>query len=68
MSTTIDLTDQEAQVLRELTQMQDVAEAARVAIQEFVRYRKRMNLIALFDQVEMDDSWRELEHHTGDAT
>ena len=61
MTTTVDLTDQELQELRELTHTQDPAEAVREAMRSYVRYAQRRLLMDLSGRAEMVENWRELE-------
>ena len=64
MSTVIELSDAELTELCRYTAQDDPSAAATEAIREYIRYCKRERLIELSDQVEMDQSWREL----GDAS
>ncbi|MGH7127421.1 MAG: hypothetical protein ACREIV_02545 [Planctomycetaceae bacterium] len=61
MTTTVELSDQELEDLKQLTQQPDASTAVRTAVTEYVRYIKRMKLKELSGRVEMQDHWRELE-------
>jgi hypothetical protein len=61
MATTVDLTHQEIEDLKTLTNETDPAEAVRAATREFIRYARRMRLKELSGRVEMQETWRELE-------
>jgi hypothetical protein len=61
MSTTIELTDQQAAELRALTSSDDTAAAVQTAVTEYIRYLKRMKLLELSNQIEMEDNWQALE-------
>ena len=57
MIATIELTAEELRDLRESTGEFDVGVALRLAVREYARYVKRMRLLDLAGNVEMDDSW-----------
>jgi hypothetical protein len=61
MSISVELTDKEIAQLRELTQQEDVAASLKTAVLEYIRYRKRLELIELSGRIEMQDNWQELE-------
>lgn len=61
MTAVLNLTDDELSELREYCQQSDLSSAVAEAVRGYIRYRKRSRLIELADQVEMDDSWSELE-------
>ena len=61
MVTSIELSEQELAELRDLTEQSDSLEAIRVAMRDYIRYARRMRLKQLSGQVEMTDTWRQLE-------
>ncbi|MGD9854671.1 MAG: hypothetical protein AB7U20_06935 [Planctomycetaceae bacterium] len=61
MTTTVNLSEQEAADLRDYTEQDDLSSAASSAIREYLRYVKRMKLISLSNEIEMEDNWQELE-------
>jgi hypothetical protein len=61
MTTIVELTPEELAELQQFTQRDDPAHAATAAIREYIRYAKRLRLIELSDQIEMEENWRELE-------
>lgn len=61
MPTIIDLPEDELRTLCDLTQESDTAAALRLAVREYVRYRKRQELIELAGTIEMDDAWRDMD-------
>ena len=61
MTATINLNDEEVKDLRDLTQVNDVVDAVRRALDEYRRYARRMRLKELSGKVAMDDNWRSLE-------
>lgn len=61
MTATINLSDEEIQDLRDLTQVQDTVGAVRSALEEYRRYARRMRLKELSGQIAMADNWRALE-------
>lgn len=58
---TIHLTNEELADLRELTKLDDPAEAVRAVIQDYLRYARRTRLKQLSGRVRIQDNWRELE-------
>ena len=54
MVATLDLTESEMNDLRELTLHQDASAALRVAVPEYVRYARRMQLKELSGRVTME--------------
>jgi hypothetical protein len=61
MSTVVDLSEQELAELKALTRQTDAAAAVRTAMTEYVRYVRRQRLKELSGEVQMEDSWAELE-------
>ncbi len=61
MSTTIHLTDEELADLQELTRQTDPAAAVRVAMADYLRYARRMQLKQLSGQIQIQDNWQDLE-------
>jgi hypothetical protein len=61
MSTMIQLTDEELADLQELTKQTDPATAVRVAMQDYVRYARRMQLKQLSGRVRMQVNWHDQE-------
>lgn len=61
MVTTVNLSDEELSDLKTLTKQDDPAEAVRVAMQDYLRHARRMQLKSLSGRVEMMDNWQELE-------
>lgn len=61
MVATLELTDAEIEDLRELTRQPDTTGALRAALQEYIRYARRMRLKELSGQVAMEDNWQALE-------
>jgi hypothetical protein len=59
--TTIQLSEQELADLKELTKQNDPEAAVRAAMQDYLRYARRMQLKQLSGQVQMQDNWQELE-------
>lgn len=57
----IELTEDELAKLREFTQREELSEVVETAVKEFIRYKQRMRLIELSNEMEMEDNWRELE-------
>jgi hypothetical protein len=65
MATTIDLPEQLSQQLKELTARSDEGDAVLTALQEYVRFRRRMDLIAASGTIDFDLDWdyfQSLEH------
>ena len=56
MLATIELKPEEAEFLKQSTDQDDVGAALREAANEYIRYRKRMNLKEMTDTVEFDES------------
>ena len=67
MTATINLNDEELKDLRDLTRISDATGAIRSALDEYLRYARRMRLKELSGQVAMDDNWRALEAAETDA-
>ena len=61
MSTVIELSDAEISELQRYAETDDVTAAVSAAVREYLRYRKRLALLELAGQVEMDGDWDELE-------
>ncbi len=61
MTAQVQLTDEELNDLRELTQIDDAEGAVRSALVEYRRYARRMLLKRLSGQVLMEDNWRVME-------
>lgn len=61
MTTVVDLTEQELAELRSSTKQSDNTAALRVAMREYLRYVRRMELKALSGQVQMEENWPALE-------
>jgi hypothetical protein len=61
MTTVLELPDAELAELQKLTRKKDVAAALRMALREYIRYAKRMQLKELAGKVKMRDNWAELE-------
>jgi hypothetical protein len=62
MPTTIHLSDEELGDLQKWTRQTDPVEALRVAIHDYVRYARRMELKKLSGQIRIQDNWQELEN------
>jgi len=60
-STVVDLSDQEINELKAVTNAPDAASAIRAAMTEYLRYVRRVQLKGLSGRVEMLDNWREQE-------
>jgi hypothetical protein len=67
MTATIDLTDDELEDIRKLTRVNDVTAAIRSALQEYIRYARRMHLKSLSGHVTMENNWLALEAAETDA-
>ena len=67
MTTVLHLSDNELSELKDLTKENDTSAALRLALNEYIRYAKRMRLKELSGQVEMEDNWTELEKLELDA-
>lgn len=61
MSITIDLTVQEIAALKQLTHLEDDAEAVAQAAREFLRLRGLRELKAVSGKAEWEANWQELE-------
>ncbi len=61
MTTTINLSEEELAELKELTKQTDPEAAVRAAMQDYVRYARRMQLKQLSGHVQIQDNWQELE-------
>ena len=61
MVTNIEISEQELADLMELTNRQDASEAVRVAMLDYLRYARRMQLKELSGRIEMAENWQELE-------
>ena len=61
MSTLVDLTEQELAELRAFTKEADAAAAVRLAMTEYLRFARRMQLKAISGQVPMQENWPSLE-------
>ena len=61
MTATVNLSAEEIAEIQSLTNQNDVSEAIRTAMVEYVRYARRQELKTLSGRVEMQDNWRALE-------
>lgn len=61
MSIIIDLPAQELAALKQLTKLDDDAEAVVRAAREFLRLSRLRELKSVSGKVELEDNWRELE-------
>jgi hypothetical protein len=61
MTTTVEVPADELAELRKLTRKKDDAAALRMAMREYIRYAKRMQLKKLAGKVTMRKNWAELE-------
>lgn len=61
MSTVVELTEDELAELKALTKESDDSTAIRLAMTEYIRHARRMQLKAMSGQVTMDESWKALE-------
>lgn len=61
MVTSIQLSEQELADHRELTNETDAAAAVRVAMQDYIRFARRMRLKQLSGKLEMQDNWQQFE-------
>jgi hypothetical protein len=61
MTTVLELPDDELEELKKLTRKKDVTSALRMALREYIRFAKRMQLKNLSGKVKMRDNWAELE-------
>ncbi|MCR9293267.1 MAG: hypothetical protein NXI32_11145 [bacterium] len=62
MVTTIQLSEQELSDLKALTKQTDPEAAVRAAMQDYLRYARRLQLKQLSGQVQMQDNWQEMEN------
>lgn len=67
MVTEIELSEKELAELKQATNQSDPALAVRVAMREYLRYARRMQLKSLSGNVEMLDNWQSLEQTEMDA-
>lgn len=68
MVTQVELTEREIAELQEATNQSDPAQAIRVAMHEYLRQTRRMQLKALSGKVEMLDNWQDLEQREMDSS
>jgi hypothetical protein len=61
MTANVQLTVEEIRDLQELTHRDDIESAVKSALDEYLRYARRMRLKEASGQVEMKDNWRSLE-------
>jgi hypothetical protein len=61
MSITIEMPAQEIAALKELTKLENDAEAVIKAVREFLRLSRLRELKAVSGKVEFDDNWQDLE-------
>ena len=61
MVTHVEMTEQELAELRTATDQSDASAAVRVAMQEYLRYVRRMQLKQLSGKVTMENNWQQLE-------
>jgi hypothetical protein len=61
MVTKVEMTDEELTELQAATDQSDPSAAIRVAMEEYLRYVRRMQLKQLSGQVTMEENWQELE-------
>ena len=61
MTTIVQLTDEELADLKELTNQSDPAAAVRTAMQDYVRYARRLQLKRLSGRVRIQENWHKLE-------
>lgn len=59
MSTVVDLNETEARELLDLTQQPDLVHAVKLAMAEYIRHAKRMQLKRLSGKVTIEDHWGE---------
>jgi hypothetical protein len=67
MVTEIELSESELAELRQATNQSDPVMAIRVAMREYLRHARRMQLKSLSGKVEMLDNWQSLERAKLDA-
>ena len=61
MSIQVDLTPEELEELKALTKQAGEAAAVRLAMTEYLRYARRMQLKELSGHVQMEENWQSLE-------
>lgn len=61
MSIAIDLTAQEVAALKQITRLDDDAEAVAMAAREFLRISRLRELKTICGKVEFESNWQELE-------
>jgi hypothetical protein len=61
VTTTIELSTEEIAEIKAYTNQSDDVAAVRLAMKEFLRYVRRMQLKSLSGQVMMEDNWQSLE-------
>lgn len=61
MPTIVDIPEQELAELKAFTKETDTVVAVRMAMTEYLRHARRLQLKAMSGQVEMEDNWRTLE-------
>ena len=61
-TTTITLEDSIVETLLSYTQAKTKKEAIYQAIQEYIRYQQRQELLTLRGAVEIEDNWQHLRH------
>jgi hypothetical protein len=61
MPTVVDLSEQELAEIKAFTKQPDAVAAVRIAMGEYLRLARRMQLKSLSGNVAMDDNWRSLE-------
>ena len=68
MSITIDMTPQELAVIKQLTKVENDAEAVLRAAREYVRLSRLRELTTVFGKVDFESNWQELEQLELDET
>jgi hypothetical protein len=61
MSITIEMTPQELAALKQVTKLQNDADAVTQAAREFLRLRRLRELKEVSGKVEVQDNWKELD-------
>jgi hypothetical protein len=61
MVTNVEMSQEELAELQAATEQSDPAEAVRVAMLEYLRYVRRMQLKQLSGKVTMEQNWQQLE-------
>jgi hypothetical protein len=61
MPTIVDITEQELADLKAFTKETDTVAAVRLAMKEYLRLARRIELKSMSGQVEMEDNWQNLE-------